>query len=1201
MASVAGGGGNVPLASAGPPYPDLKPGMGRASSMKKRKRAKNFSSGDSPIDPPAKQLKREAGRVLQSADVVKHALLAQYYPKVQTLRQYVLEKLPPTSRLRRNKIAAIGNAKPDADTTASEENPQDIRAVLAELLDTTLIGTHILPKEVAKAQSDCSLQQWIDYSQRADDSHVTLFGGAASAIHYQSEIVDFIIWLLFSREKNPSKRPSHLLCDGFRKKAGPARQGALSSVQGLCSLYFNERVAAMKQEPWPQLLALLGKSGESIMIDLLLDCSVFVHIDAGQGNYYQLSGPPIFECEPFPSPTLPRTRAADKASTPFVRKPTEILFVRSRMLYARAALNARGLVHFGLRHIHALNRFPLRCLKKDSRGAENGDEDSKRFRNSDSTLRIMMYIFPRQFALHNAFTSHVDTTQTAQKFQDYTLREEEIVRKFRKFEGCTEVLDVRVPKRLRGKPEHLVQRLQTLHARCSYAALLQHYCPAQWHASDNHASQHCCSAKTASFSGTFSGDVPRSRKKAQQAASVAGKQKNTSLTELAVPVSKVSAFCQAVLAKIIPHEFWGCGDVQVHNLGTFLSKVDSFVKLRRYEILSLHEVMQGLKITEIEWLEPLGLKNRKCSQTDFRKRSEIFYEFLYYLFDSIVIPLIRSNFYVTESNIHRYRLYFFRHDVWKSITEPAMAGLKTKMFEEVKVDDATRILESRRLGYSQIRLLPKQTSVRPITNLRRRAVNAKDKRILGQSINTILGPVYDMLRLEKIFDPSRLGSAMVAVGELHERIGGFKQRLGPNHGPLYFAKVDVQAAFDTIPQAAIVTLMRSVPSQSRYEMVKHVEVRPNDSGTFNGSKVTKRWHSSAKSAHDKSTFLQMIEQRTIPSKKNAVYVDSVFRKSHSTRDLLALMDSHIQQNIVKIGKKFYRQKDGIPQGSVISSVLCNYFYADLENEKLQFLKAEDCLLLRLIDDFLLITTNKSKASRFVTVMQQGMPEYGVAVGPGKTLVNFDLAVNGTQVPKVRDGCHEFPYCGTQIDCRTLEITKDRGAASASAVRDPTVSNSLTVEFSRHPGQNFRRKVINAFKIQSNVMFFDTRHNTLGTVLRNLQDALIETATKAWAYARCLPPGKQPSPRLIMDTISNLAGVAYSLLTSTVRKKKNPGYECKITRGQVRWAVLGAFRMVLGRKQARFGEVLCWLDEEMARLGATKGKDGGGCRDAKMPV
>lgn len=432
---------------------------------------------------------------------------------------------------------------------------------------------------------------------------------------------------------------------------------------------------------------------------------------------------------------------------------------------------------------------------------------------------------------------------------------------------------------------------------------------------------------------------------------------------------------------------------------------------------------------------------------------------------------------------------------------------------------------------------------------------------------------------------------MFSVGDIYERVGAFKQRLGLGHGPLYFAKVDVQAAFDTIPQAAVVALMRTIPSQSRYDMIKHVEIRPNDNGTLNGSKVMKRWHSSAKAARDKSTFLQLVERRTVPSKKNAVYVDSVFRKSHSTQDLLALMDSHIQQNLVKIGKKYYRQKDGIPQGSVLSSVLCNYFYAHLEDQELQFIQAEDCLLLRLIDDFLLITTDRTKASRFVNVMQQGMPAYGVTVGPDKTLVNFDLAMNGSQVPKLHDGCHAFPYCGTQIDYRTLEISKDR-----SSPRDPTVSNSLTVELSRHPGQNFRRKVINSFKIQSNVMFFDTRHNTLGTVLRNLQEAFVETATKAWAYLRCLPPGKQPGPQFIVDTISSLADVAYSLLTSTARKLKNPGYECKVTKVQVRWSVMGAFRMVLGRKQARFGEVLGWLDGEMARLRADRRREGG-FRDA----
>lgn len=120
------------------------------------------------------------------------------------------------------------------------------------------------------------------------------------------------------------------------------------------------------------------------------------------------------------------------------------------------------------------------------------------------------------------------------------------------------------------------------------------------------------------------------------------------------------------------------------------------------------------------------------------------------MIDSILIPLIRSNFYVTESSIHRQRLFFFRHDTWRYVAEPAMAALKVKMFEEVKLDNANRILDSRPLGFSQVRLLPKGASMRPIMNLRRRAAARGSKKLLGPSINSILGPVHTMLKLEKV-------------------------------------------------------------------------------------------------------------------------------------------------------------------------------------------------------------------------------------------------------------------------------------------------------------------------------------------------------------------------------------------------------------------------------------------------------------------
>lgn len=100
----------------------------------------------------------------------------------------------------------------------------------------------------------------------------------------------------------------------------------------------------------------------------------------------------------------------------------------------------------------------------------------------------MMYMFPRQFGLHNVFTSLVDRQQTAQKFQDYTLREEEISSKFTA-PAAEEKPRYHVPKRLRGTAMHLVHRLRVLHKRCAYAEMLQHYCPVSMSA-DAHFNHH---------------------------------------------------------------------------------------------------------------------------------------------------------------------------------------------------------------------------------------------------------------------------------------------------------------------------------------------------------------------------------------------------------------------------------------------------------------------------------------------------------------------------------------------------------------------------------------------------------------------------------------------------------------------------------------------------------------------------------------
>jgi telomerase reverse transcriptase len=69
-------------------------------------------------------------------------------------------------------------------------------------------------------------------------------------------------------------------------------------------------------------------------------------------------------------------------------------------------------------------------------------------------------------------------------FKDYTLREKEIHQSMCKALGdkATDVEEIlrwksHIPKRLRGPTVALINRLRTLHHRCSYTELLRHYCP----------------------------------------------------------------------------------------------------------------------------------------------------------------------------------------------------------------------------------------------------------------------------------------------------------------------------------------------------------------------------------------------------------------------------------------------------------------------------------------------------------------------------------------------------------------------------------------------------------------------------------------------------------------------------------------------------------------------------------------------------
>ncbi|KAK4934763.1 hypothetical protein LTR28_010533, partial [Elasticomyces elasticus] len=528
----------------------------------------------------------------------------------------------------------------------------------------------------------------------------------------------------------------------------------------------------------------------------------------------------------------------------------------------------------------------------------------------------MKYIFPRQFNLHNVFTSKTSSKDTAQRCKDYTLREHEIRRassnQGKKRCGNDDSKNVKraaPPRRLRGEATLLIEKLRKRHARCAYVELLRHYCPGL--REQSRQGPDAPLLKNNLFVGALVGptDTISATCKPQSRPSL----ERTSFIDAASPVAQVSAFCRAVVARVFPDQLWGDGDTGLRNKTHIMRSIDHFIRMRRFETMSLHDAMQGIKvgltvcikwvarsnilsqITGIVWLSPHKLAgNANMASTDSSKRVELLQEVVYYLFDSFLITLIRSNFYVTESNVHRNRLFYFRHDVWQRLSKPMLTELKDSMFEKLKAVDIKKVLTNRATGFSQVRLLPKETGMRPIINLRRRVQKrVNGETVLGRSINSTLSPAFSVLNYEKSKQPERLGCSLFSIGDIFPKLHAFQTALekrGLAGKPLFFAKVDVHACFDTIPQKAMISLLKEILRTEEYCVTRHVEVKlvEDRECSFKALKprTVMRFPVRAWAVGEPFDFGNLLDTEAADGKSHTAFVDGVVQKIETRRKVM---------------------------------------------------------------------------------------------------------------------------------------------------------------------------------------------------------------------------------------------------------------------------------------------------------------------------
>ncbi|XP_062943554.1 telomerase reverse transcriptase isoform X2 [Cynocephalus volans] len=427
---------------------------------------------------------------------------------------------------------------------------------------------------------------------------------------------------------------------------------------------------------------------------------------------------------------------------------------------------------------------------------------------------------------------------------------------------------------------------------------------------------------------------------------------------------QVYAFLRACLRRLVPAGLWGSR----HNERRFLRNAKKLVSLGKHARLSLQELMWRVKVQDCAWLR--RSPGHGCvPAAEHCLREAILAKFLYWLMDTYVAELLRSFFYVTETTFQKNKLFFYRKSVWSKLQSIGMRQhLERVQLRELSAAEVRRHREaSPTLLTSKLRFIPKPNGLRPIVNMDyivgARTFHREKK---AQQVKAQVRTLFSVLNYERGRRPGLLGASVLGIDDIYRAWRAFVLRLRAQDPTprLYFVKVDVTGAYDTIPQDRLVEVIASImqPPENTYCVRRYAVVQRTAHGH-----VRKVFRRHVSTLTDLQPYMQQFVEhlQETGSLRDAVVIEQSSSLNETSRSLFSFFLHFVHDNIIRIGGRSYVQCQGIPQGSVLSTLLCSLCYGDMENKLFSGIQ-QDGLLLRLVDDFLLVTPHLTHAKAFLS-------------------------------------------------------------------------------------------------------------------------------------------------------------------------------------------------------------------------------------------
>ncbi|XP_066572083.1 telomerase reverse transcriptase isoform X2 [Amia ocellicauda] len=648
-----------------------------------------------------------------------------------------------------------------------------------------------------------------------------------------------------------------------------------------------------------------------------------------------------------------------------------------------------------------------------------------------------------------------------------------------------------LPKRFRNMLGIFAQLL-TKHKKCSYVRLLRKNCSDGFRRVPEHRASSDSSDQERDF--------------------------NALLRQYSSPF-QVYMFVRECLHVVFPHELWGSN----HNRSRFLVNLKKFLLMGKFDTLTLLEVLWKMRVNDCDWLK-LN-KNASCPAIEHRSRERILGQFLSWVLESYVVGLLKSFFFATESAGQKNALRFYKTWVWRRLQSIAFGKYLLKgKFELVSPEE----LRKHKTPVLKVRFIPKPDGMRPIVKMGRTRDSISEQSRWKKSLNIQLRNLYDVLNVNVKKRPSLLGSSLFGIQDIYRVLGKYaektKKAQDSSACPQYFVKVDVASAFDNLPHDKLLDIVSDILSpvmDEEYSIRRYAQIWPD---TNEGLRKSFKRHATTlgELLPNMRSFTAAQQEET--NLRNAILVEQGLSTDVFGCNLLKFFKEMLENSVLQIGKNTYRQCCGIPQGSIVSTLLCSLCYGDMENRLLKGVKEDGCML-RLIDDFLLITPHLSKAQTFLRILAAGVPEYGCFINPHKTVINFpiDDIPNCSGVKQLPPACL-FPWCGLLMDTSSLDIYYDYRSYAGVSIR-----YSLTLGSTSHPGQHMKKKLMSILKLKCHAIYLDLKINSVKAVYLNIYKIFLIQAYRFHACVINLPFGQKvcDNPSFFLTMISAMAIYGFS--------------------------------------------------------------------------